>query len=214
MVCSFTLFNPNLGELFGGSFWGALSGLNLARKYTFICSFKKYTFQYQGPLNFADVSIFLAKNSIFLAEIVPLLKAIVWELCWRFFSSVFSFCKIKGYYYWKYKFYRLCVRSPASRLLQIGRKLENGNDVKIFWHNVIVKFFWCCLVFVVKFSFLSMFHVNIITGSGVTTISFHKGLTRNPEIANTSVWVLPNIWRLEQVKHVKFGTNISNKILT
>ena len=35
---------------------------NLARKYTPICSFRKYTFQCVGPLNFADVSIFLNKN--------------------------------------------------------------------------------------------------------------------------------------------------------
>ena len=27
------------------------------------------------------------------------------------------------------------------------------------------------------------------------TISFYKGLTRNLEIGNTPVWVLPNIWR-------------------
>ena len=39
-----------------------------------------------------------------------------------FFSSVFSFGKIKGYYYWKNKFYRLC---------QIDCKLENSIDVTI-----------------------------------------------------------------------------------
>ena len=39
---------------------------------------------------------FFSKNQHFLA-FVPLLKAMVWELCNRFFSSVFSFCKIKGY---------------------------------------------------------------------------------------------------------------------
>ena len=44
---------------------------NLAHKYTLMCSLRKYTFKYQGPLNFADVRIFL----------VPSLKAIVWELC-------------------------------------------------------------------------------------------------------------------------------------
>ena len=46
---------------------------NLARKYIHIGSFRKYTFQYQGPINFDDVSIFLAK-------IVTWLKAVVWEL--------------------------------------------------------------------------------------------------------------------------------------
>ena len=35
---------------------------NLARKYRHICSFRKYTLQYQGSLNFADVSIIFAKN--------------------------------------------------------------------------------------------------------------------------------------------------------
>ena len=42
-------------------------------------------------------------------------------------------------------------------------------------------------VFLVKVSYLPKFHVNIITGSGVMTISFYKGLTRNPEIGNTPV---------------------------
>ena len=55
---------------------------NLVRKYTDTCSFRKRTFQYQEPLNFDDVSIFdFAKNQHFLAKIVPLIKAIVWELC-------------------------------------------------------------------------------------------------------------------------------------
>ena len=64
---------------------------------THISSFRKYSFQYQGFLNFADVIIF-CKNSSLLANIVPLLKAVVWELCYRFFSCVFSFCKTKGYF--------------------------------------------------------------------------------------------------------------------
>ena len=45
------------------------------------------------------------------------------------------------------------------------------------------------------------------------TIFFYKGLSRNPKIGNTLLWVLLNIFRLGQVKHTKFGTNISNKIL-
>ena len=53
---------------------------------------------------------------------VPLPKTIVWELCQRFFSSVFSLCKTRGYYYWKLNFCRLCVWNPASGLLQIGQK--------------------------------------------------------------------------------------------
>ena len=72
---------------------------NLARKYTPMCSFRNYTFQCLAPLNFADVSIFLQKNQGFLSEKVPLFKAIVLELCQKFFSSAFSFCKNKGYCY-------------------------------------------------------------------------------------------------------------------
>ena len=41
---------------------------NLARKCTPICSCRKYTFQCLGPLNFADVSIFSAKNQRFLSK--------------------------------------------------------------------------------------------------------------------------------------------------
>ena len=45
------------------------------------------------------------------------------------------------------------------------------------------------------------------------TILFYKGLTRNPEIGNTPVSALPNIWRLGWVRDTKFGTNAFNKIL-
>ena len=45
------------------------------------------------------------------------------------------------------------------------------------------------------------------------TIFFYKGLTRIPEIGNTPVWVLPNIWRLGQVIDTKFGANILNRVL-
>ena len=45
------------------------------------------------------------------------------------------------------------------------------------------------------------------------TIYFHKGLTRNPEIRNTPVCVLSNIWRLGQVRDTKFGTDVPNEML-
>ena len=65
----------------------------------------------------------------------------------------------------------------------------------------------------IKFSYWSKFYGNIITSSGVLTISFYKGLTGNSEIRNTPVLTLLNIWRLGQVRNIKFGTNISNKML-
>ena len=73
-------------------------------------------------------------------------------------------------------------------------------------------FFWR-FVSLVKFSSWCKFRVNIITGSWDMSIFFDKGLTRNPEIGNTPIWVLPNICRLGGVRYTKFGTNVSNKML-
>ena len=112
---------------------------------------------------------------------VPLLKLILQELCYRFFISVYSFCKTKGYYYWKHKFGWLCVRPPDCCKLAKNRKYDN--DVTILRYGVIVKF-WHCFVSLVTFSYWSKFHVNIITGHGIKTIFFYKGLTRNWEIGN------------------------------
>ena len=50
---------------------------NLARKYTHICSFRKYTFNTKVLLILLNC---FAKNQRFLVKIAPLLKAMVWEL--------------------------------------------------------------------------------------------------------------------------------------
>ena len=67
--------------------------------------------KYTHKFNIADVSIFVQKMSVFLAKIIPLLKAIVWELCWKFFSS------------------KLAINP------------KNNNDVTICWHDLIINFF-------------------------------------------------------------------------
>ena len=83
------------------------------------------------------------------------------------------------------------------------------NDITICWHDVIVNFFWRFHVSLVNFSYWSKFHVNSITGSGVKD---NIWLTTNTEIGkNLSCLVLPNIWRLGQVKDTKFDANVSNK---
>ena len=64
-----------------------------------------------------------------------------------------------------------------------------------------------------NFSYWSKSHVNIITGSGFTKIFVYKGLTRNPELRNTTVCVLPNIWGLVEFRNTKFSRNVSNEIL-
>ena len=40
-----------------------------------------------------------------------------------------------------------------------------------------------------------------------------KGLTRNPEIKITTIWVLPNIWRLGELRDTNFGRNVYSENL-
>ena len=104
------------------------------------------------------------------------------------------------------------IRPPdCSKLV---KNPKNKNDATIFRHDIIVKFFRCCFVSLVKFSYWSKFDVNIITGSGIMTIFIYKELTSNPEIGNTPVLVLPNIWRRGLVMDTNFGTNVSNRMLS
>ena len=103
------------------------------------------------------------------------------------------------------------IRLPNCSKLAINRK--NNNDVTIYRNDVIVTLLWQFFFSLFKFSYWSKFYVNIITGSGVMTIFFYKRLTRNPEIGNTPVWVLLNIWRLGKSRDTKFGTNVFNGML-
>ena len=98
-------------------------------------------------------------------------------------------------------------------MLQIGhksKKWQRRQNLLAWRHRQI---FWRCFISLAKFSYCSKFHLNVITGPGVMTLFFYKGLTRKPEIRNTSAWVLPNIWRLGKVKDTKFGTNFYNEML-
>ena len=72
--------------------------------------------------------------------------------------------------------------------------------------SIFSRFFY--VVFPVKFSYWSKFDVNIFTGSGVMAIYFYQGLTRNLVIGNTSIQVLPTIWRLGWVRDNKFDTDV------
>ena len=99
-------FNPDLGGLFRGFIlrweWGGkttpclklvritLQTSNLARKYRPICNFRKHSFQCLGPLNFADISIFLQKISVFCPKKYLYSKQQC-ESCVRDFLVLFSF---------------------------------------------------------------------------------------------------------------------------
>ena len=71
------------------------------------------------------------------------------------------------------------IRSPdCSKLV---KNSKNNNDVADFDMTSPSNFFLHSFVSFVKFSYWSKFHVNIIAGSGIITIFFHKGLTGNPK---------------------------------
>ena len=67
-------------------------------------------------------------------------------------------------------------------------------------------FFLRCFVFLVKFSYLSKFHVNIITGSGIMTIFFYKEFTRNPENRKCP--------RLSFAQYLETGANMDTELCT
>ena len=106
---------------------------------------------------------------------------------------------------------RLCVRNPTYRMLQIGHKLENGNDATIFQNEVIVEF--CDVVLFLLSSLVTSPSFMSISSLVQELWAMYPWLKRNLEIGNTSVWVLSNIWRLGRVRNTKFGTNVSNKML-
>ena len=70
--------------------------------------------------------------------------------------------------------------------------------------------FLCCRVSLVKFSYWSTFHVNIMTSSGIITILIYKELTRNPEIGNTLSEFVEYL-EIGFIKDTTFGTNVSIK---
>ena len=65
---------------------------------------------------------------------------------------------------------------------------------------------------VILFLLSSLVAGQSFTASGVTTVYFYEGLTRNLEIGNTPLWVLPNIWRQVSYRY-QIGTNVPNEIL-
>ena len=118
------------------------------------------------------------------------------ESCGRDFLVLFSvFVRQKVTVNGNINFANSLSRIWLLGLLQIGQNSEKWQCC----HNFLIchrQSFLTFFVSLVKFSYWSKFHVSIITGSGIMTVFFYKGLTRNPEIRNIPVWVLPNMKRL------------------
>ena len=100
--------------------------------------------------------------------------------------------------------FRLCVRNPASRWLQISHKLKKWQRR----HRFLTLFCFFCQVYLLVQVSCQYHHWYFMI-----IIFFYKGLTRKPEIGNTAVLVLPNIWRLGQVRDTRFGTDVSNEMV-
>ena len=149
-----------------------LENLNLARKYAHTYSFIKYTFQYEGSFNFADVTIFFAKNQRFWQKQYLHSKQQC-ESCVRDVLVLFSiFVKQQVTVFENITFANSASEIQVLDCSKLAISQKNDNGITIFQHDVIVKFFYVVLGFLVKFSYSSKFHVNIITGSGIMTISF------------------------------------------
>ena len=110
---------------------------HLSRKYTPICSFRKYTFLCLGPLNFNDVSSFLEKNSIFCSKKYFSSRQKC-ESCVRDFVVLFSVSVRQKITITK----TITIADSASgiRSLDCSKltgNLKNDNDVTIFKHDAI-----------------------------------------------------------------------------
>ena len=135
---------------------------NLVRKYTYTCSFRKYTFQCQNTLNFADASIF-GKNGTFTQS--NSVRA-VWDFLVLF--SVFV--------RWKVIFNEnVSLKDKASEILlldcsKLARNRKYDNDVTICRHNVIIflytKTFYCCWTLSqFSFSFFNIIFLSLAMSS-------------------------------------------------
>ena len=117
--------------------------------------------------NFANVIIFLAKNS---KKKSPSTQSNGMRAVLETFSHVFGSCKIKGYTINEnvsFRDHTSRIRFPDCSKFAINRR--NDNDVKVYRNDLIVNFFYHFRVSLVKFSYQSKFHVNIVTGSRVMT---------------------------------------------
>ena len=118
-----------------------LEASNLARKYTPISSFRKYTFQCLDPLNFADVSIFLQKISVFCPKKYLYSKQQC-ESCVRDFLVLFSvFVRQKVTITENITFADSVSRIRPPDCSKLAKNPKNDNDVTIFRHDVNVNFF-------------------------------------------------------------------------
>ena len=129
---------------------------NLARKYTPTCSFRNIPFSAQAPLILL-MSAFFAKNQRFLFKKSTFTQRNSMRAVLEIFSSVFSYCKKKVTISENITFADSVSGIRPQDCSKLAKNPKNDNNVTFFRHDVIVEFFCCCFVSLVKFSYWSKF---------------------------------------------------------
>ena len=103
--------------------------------------------------------------------------------------------------------------NPLPNCSKLAINWENNNDLIIFRHDVIVNFFLtgfcfpCQVYMLVQVS--CQYHYWFWSYDNFLLLEIDQKSGNR----KYRVWVLPNIWRLEQVRDTKFGMNVSKKTL-
>ena len=114
---------------------------NSVRKFTPICSFRKYTFQCLGPLIFADVSIFCKKLAFFV-QISTVTQSNSVRAVLEIFLVLFSvFVRQKLTVTENITFAHSVSRIRPPDCSKLAKYPKNDNDVTVFRHDVNVKLF-------------------------------------------------------------------------
>ena len=126
------------------------------------------------------ISAFFCKKSVVFEQNSTFIQSdSVEAVLERFFSSVFSFRRIKSYCWWRHTFSKLCVWNPVSELLQICHKLEKRQLRHSFGHGDIIKISLRCFDSLATFSFWSKFHVNTVTSISSKWVNIFISSTEN-----------------------------------
>ena len=169
------MLNHNLGGLFRGPFEVRVKGgnyvpcLKLVRIMLEIWYIGTHPYTVLENIPFSTktllillISAFFVKNWAFFCKNSTFSQSNSVGAVLDIFSSVFSFCKIKGYVNENITFtgYAFGIQLPDCSELAINRK--NDNDVPVFRYDVIVNFFFDAVLFLL---------LSLVTGPNFMSIS-------------------------------------------
>ena len=147
---------------------------NLVRKYKHICGFKEYTFQYEDPLNFADVSISLQKINIL--------------------------CK-KQYFYSKHE-YEICVRDSLVLFsVFVKQNVTVNENVSFTDYTSRLQLSNCSKLAINRKNDNEATNSDITASSKIFDIAvfFFSGLVTGPSFKSVSLLLL-ELWQFFSIK--------------